>query len=152
MDTNVNVSDIQATATYLHQTALDAGWSVTPVNLGPLIASFTARNIPRGVEVQTEVSREGLRSWRLEHRTQTKVVDQVVTWFWEFLNVGTVPAVQPVAAVVENEVQVREQANVIAAQASAIAEGRVVGPRFAAVRRLQDNVAMLAAWVGDDRS
>lgn len=49
------------------------------------------------------------------------------------------------------EHQVRELAATIEAQANAIATGTVVGPRFAAVLRLRDNVDTLAHWVEDDR-
>ncbi|WP_329782043.1 hypothetical protein [[Mycobacterium] crassicus] len=45
----------------------------------------------------------------------------------------------------------RELAETIEAQANAIATDRVVGPRFAAVLRLRDNVDTLASWVDDDR-
>lgn len=47
--------------------------------------------------------------------------------------------------------QVQELAETIEAQANAIATGRVVGPRYAAVLRLRDNVDTLAKWVSDDR-
>ncbi|QAY06660.1 hypothetical protein SEA_COOKIES_136 [Mycobacterium phage Cookies] len=50
------------------------------------------------------------------------------------------------------EVQIAELAAVVAAQAEAIAEGKVVGPRYAAVKRLQGNVETLTAWIGDDRT
>lgn len=49
------------------------------------------------------------------------------------------------------EQQVRELAETIGAQADAIATGRIVGPRFAAVLRLRENVDTLASWVDDDR-
>ncbi|PBA68984.1 hypothetical protein CKJ76_25200 [Mycobacterium avium] len=49
------------------------------------------------------------------------------------------------------ESQVQELAETIEAQANAIATGRVVGPRFAAVLRLRANVDTLASWVDDDR-
>ncbi|MDM3929274.1 MULTISPECIES: hypothetical protein [Mycobacterium avium complex (MAC)] len=45
----------------------------------------------------------------------------------------------------------QELAETIEAQANAIATGRVVGPRFAAVLRLRANVDTLASWVDDDR-
>jgi hypothetical protein len=49
------------------------------------------------------------------------------------------------------EAQIRQLANDIAMQASAIAEGTLTGPRYAALRRLTDNVDTLSHWVGDDR-
>lgn len=49
------------------------------------------------------------------------------------------------------EHQITELASAIEAQARAIAHGTVVGPRYSAVKRLQDNIETLAAWVGDDR-
>ncbi|HEY0640268.1 MAG TPA: hypothetical protein VGD67_21775 [Pseudonocardiaceae bacterium] len=48
--------------------------------------------------------------------------------------------------------QVTELARAIAAQAQAIADGTVVGPRYAAVRRLAANVDTLQCWTPDDRS
>ena len=48
--------------------------------------------------------------------------------------------------------QVEELARVIADQAAAIADGAVVGPQYAAVLRLRENVDTLAAWVEDDRA
>lgn len=50
-----------------------------------------------------------------------------------------------------SEEQIRELAATLADQAQAIADDTIVGPRFAAIKRLQDNVDTLAAWVGDDR-
>jgi hypothetical protein len=47
--------------------------------------------------------------------------------------------------------QIVEQARAIEAQAKALADGTVTGPRYAAVKRLQDNIETLAAWIGDDR-
>lgn len=47
--------------------------------------------------------------------------------------------------------QVIELANTCAAHAAAIADGSVVGPQYAAVRRLRNNVDTLIAWGGDDR-
>lgn len=52
---------------------------------------------------------------------------------------------------IATEQQVQDLAETIEAQANAIATGRVVGPRFAAVLRLRDNVNTLADWIGDDR-
>lgn len=49
------------------------------------------------------------------------------------------------------EGHIRELADRIATQARAIAEGTLIGPRYAAINRLQDNLDTLAAWVGDDR-
>lgn len=49
------------------------------------------------------------------------------------------------------EHQITELAATIETQAHAIADGSVIGPRYAAVKRLQDNIETLAAWVGDDR-
>lgn len=49
------------------------------------------------------------------------------------------------------EEQIQELASAIAEQASAIADGTLTGPRYAAVRRLINNVDTLRAWVGDDR-
>ncbi|WP_305781418.1 hypothetical protein [Nocardia nova] len=51
----------------------------------------------------------------------------------------------------KTENQIRELANAIALQAEAIATGRVVGPRYAAVKRLEGNIETLAEWIGDDR-
>ena len=50
------------------------------------------------------------------------------------------------------EKQITELAATVEAQAHAIATGSVVGPRYAAVTRLQDNVDTLRAWVCDDRN
>lgn len=45
-----------------------------------------------------------------------------------------------------------ELANAIAAQATALADGKIPqGQVYAQIRRLQDNVATLAAWTKDDR-
>lgn len=49
------------------------------------------------------------------------------------------------------ETQIQELAETIATHATAIAEARVQGPLYAAVRRLEDNVDTLKQWVGDDR-
>lgn len=48
--------------------------------------------------------------------------------------------------------QIRDLARTISTQAAAIADGTVIGPRWAAVRRLADNVDTLTAWTTDDRS
>lgn len=50
-----------------------------------------------------------------------------------------------------SEHQITELASTIETQANAIAQGTVIGPRYAAVKRLQDNIETLAAWVRDDR-
>jgi hypothetical protein len=50
------------------------------------------------------------------------------------------------------DAQIRELASAIALQASAIANGTVIGPRYAAVRKLAANAEMLQAWTPDDRS
>lgn len=50
------------------------------------------------------------------------------------------------------EDQITDLAQVIANQAEAVATGNVVGPRYSAIKRLQNNVDTLAAWVGDDRT
>lgn len=47
--------------------------------------------------------------------------------------------------------QIQELAAHIATRAEAIASGTLIGPRYAAVRNLQDSINTLAAWVGDDR-
>lgn len=39
----------------------------------------------------------------------------------------------------------------IANKATAIAEGTLVGPRYAAILNIQSNLDTLAAYVGDDR-
>lgn len=49
------------------------------------------------------------------------------------------------------EDQITDLAHTIANQAEALATGSVVGPRYAAIKRLQNNVDTLATWVGDDR-
>lgn len=78
-----NAERIYSLAEYLRAQALDNGWTVTPIRTdADNGAAFVARDIPRCIEIQTEVSHDGgLRSWRLEHRTQSKVSDQVVAWF-----------------------------------------------------------------------
>lgn len=43
--------------------------------------------------------------------------------------------------------QIRELAGAIAAQATAIEEGRVNGPLRAAVKRVRDNADTLLAWM-----
>jgi len=48
--------------------------------------------------------------------------------------------------------QIADLARAIERQAAAIADGTVVGPLYAATRRLAANVATLAEWVPDDRS
>lgn len=48
--------------------------------------------------------------------------------------------------------QYQDLAATIAVQAQAIADETVVGPRYAAVRRLMANVELLKAWTRDDRS
>jgi hypothetical protein len=72
-----------AYARFLYEQALDNGWTVSPLRSdGEAHFAFVATDIPRGVEVQTEMTRaDGLRSARLEHRIQTKIGDQVVDWF-----------------------------------------------------------------------
>jgi len=50
------------------------------------------------------------------------------------------------------EDQITDLAHTIANQAEALATGSVIGPRYAAIRRLQNNVDTLATWVGDDRT
>ncbi len=50
------------------------------------------------------------------------------------------------------EDQIRDLSSTIAAQAQALADGTVTGPRYAAVLRLSNNVETLAAWVSDDRN
>lgn len=47
--------------------------------------------------------------------------------------------------------QIRDQARVIAYQATAIADGLLSGPVYAAVALLANNVKTLQAWVPDDR-
>ena len=47
--------------------------------------------------------------------------------------------------------QIRDLAQTIANQAQAIADGKVIGPLFPAVKRLADNVDTLAQWIGDNR-
>lgn len=47
--------------------------------------------------------------------------------------------------------QIREQAQAIATLAEAIANGTLVGPRYAATRRLLDMTVTLSHWIGDDR-
>jgi len=50
------------------------------------------------------------------------------------------------------EVQIREQAQVIASQAQALADGMIPeGQRYAQVARLKENIDTLSAWVPDDR-
>ena len=49
------------------------------------------------------------------------------------------------------EKQIRELALTIANQAEAIASGTLIGPRYAAILRIQNNLDTLAAYVGDDR-
>jgi hypothetical protein len=49
------------------------------------------------------------------------------------------------------EAQINEQANAIATLAASIANGTLIGPRYAAAKRLRDMVDTLEAWVGDDR-
>jgi hypothetical protein len=69
-------------ARFLYAQALDNGWTVSPTHSEAAgHFGFVATDIPRGIQIQTELTRDGLRSWRLEHRTQTKVSDQVVAWF-----------------------------------------------------------------------
>lgn len=48
--------------------------------------------------------------------------------------------------------QITDLAHTIAAQAEALAALSVVGPRYAAIKRLKNNVDTLATWVGDDRT
>lgn len=48
--------------------------------------------------------------------------------------------------------QFRDLAATVAMQAQAIADGTVIGPVWAAVRRLKSNVEMLESWACDDRS
>lgn len=48
--------------------------------------------------------------------------------------------------------QVQELAQAIANQAQALADGQVIGPVYASVRRLAANVETLKAWTTDDRS
>jgi hypothetical protein len=52
---------------------------------------------------------------------------------------------------IATEQQITDLAGAIVQQAEAIQKGTVVGPRYAAVKRLQHNVDTLAEWVGDDR-
>jgi hypothetical protein len=47
--------------------------------------------------------------------------------------------------------QIKDLAEAIQMQAQAIADDRIVGPRYAVVKRLAENVDTLAAWIGDDR-
>jgi hypothetical protein len=48
--------------------------------------------------------------------------------------------------------QARDLANTIAAQAQALADGRIPeGQVYAQLARLADNVTTLRTWVGDDR-
>jgi hypothetical protein len=47
--------------------------------------------------------------------------------------------------------QIKELAATIAGQAQAIADGTATGVLYAHVRRLEDNVQTLKAWIGDDR-
>ena len=47
---------------------------------------------------------------------------------------------------------IRDLANTVALQAEAISTGQVIGPRWAAVRRLAANVSQLEALIPDDRS
>jgi hypothetical protein len=47
--------------------------------------------------------------------------------------------------------QATELAGTIAAQAQALADGTVTGPRYAAVQRIKANVATLESWTEDDR-
>lgn len=49
------------------------------------------------------------------------------------------------------EGQIAELANTVSMQADAIAENRVRGPRYSAVRLLQSNVEMLLTLIPDDR-
>lgn len=51
-----------------------------------------------------------------------------------------------------NDEQIRELAETCSAQAQAIADGSVRGPRYSAVLRLKNNVETLLCWVGDDRN
>lgn len=48
------------------------------------------------------------------------------------------------------ETQLRELAATIAAQAQALADGTLTGPRYGHVRRLAANVDMLKAWTADE--
>jgi hypothetical protein len=48
--------------------------------------------------------------------------------------------------------QYHDMAATIAAQAQAIADGTITGPRFAAASRLLGNAKTLMAWTPDDRS
>jgi hypothetical protein len=52
---------------------------------------------------------------------------------------------------IATEEQITELANAISNQAQALAEGRLKGPRYAAIKRMQNNLDTLAQWVGDDR-
>jgi hypothetical protein len=54
---------------------------------------------------------------------------------------------------IATEEQITELANAISNQAQALAEGRIKGPRsrYAAIKRMQNNLDTLAQWVGDDR-
>lgn len=47
--------------------------------------------------------------------------------------------------------QIVEQSQAISRLADAIANDTIVGPKYAAIKRLADMVDTLAAWVGDDR-
>lgn len=52
---------------------------------------------------------------------------------------------------IATDAQITEQANAAAALARAIADGTIIGSRYAAARRLSDMADVLATWVGDDR-
>jgi hypothetical protein len=52
---------------------------------------------------------------------------------------------------IATEEQITELANAIAIQAEALAVGLSKGPRYAAIKKMQDNLDTLAHWVGDDR-
>lgn len=47
--------------------------------------------------------------------------------------------------------QIAQLAQHIANRAEAIAQGTLIGPRYAAIKALQDSIDTLAQWVGDDR-
>jgi hypothetical protein len=82
-DNAINPAHLEQHAHFLREQALANGWLVSQLRSaadGHL--GFVATDIPRGVEIHTELTPDGgLRSWRLEHRTQTKISDQVVAWF-----------------------------------------------------------------------
>ncbi|QIQ63306.1 hypothetical protein SEA_SETTECANDELA_190 [Mycobacterium phage Settecandela] len=58
---------------------------------------------------------------------------------------------QDIPAAIATDAQIREQAAFIAAKAEAIANGTLVGPRYAAIAQLRRSIEILDAWVGDDR-